>query len=205
MQVIHCLPLSAPTKRLGPGSRQLPRYLSAKRSPDHPMALAPGSVVIVHGHVLLHFQLPCRGGPGLHRPPAQPNLEVKKGSTASRFLLQSQSSRCDAADYPFTAARSGSSPTMDAAVDKLPLDVDKEKIKRKLDVSNIGPNAVLRGIQLTFVGGKLSRVSTYVTLSDLTLLTTDAQLIEPCRTRPSSRPSTTNKPPPPSWPVLLYA
>lgn len=34
------------------------------------------------------------------------------------------------------------------------LHIDKEKLKKQLDVSHIGPNAVLRGIQLTFVGGQ---------------------------------------------------
>ena len=34
-----------------------------------------------------------------------------------------------------------------------PVHVDKEKLKKNLDVSNFDPNAVLRGMQLTLVGG----------------------------------------------------
>lgn len=31
--------------------------------------------------------------------------------------------------------------------------IDKDKLKKELDVSNFDPNAVLRGAQLTLVGG----------------------------------------------------
>lgn len=35
------------------------------------------------------------------------------------------------------------------------LHIDKEKLKKQFDVSHFGLNAVLRGIQLTFVGGEI--------------------------------------------------
>jgi hypothetical protein len=34
------------------------------------------------------------------------------------------------------------------------VDIDKEKLKQKFDISNFDLNAVLRGTQLTLVGGK---------------------------------------------------
>lgn len=32
--------------------------------------------------------------------------------------------------------------------------LDSEAVRERLDVSHFGPNAILRGIQLTFVGGE---------------------------------------------------
>jgi hypothetical protein len=34
------------------------------------------------------------------------------------------------------------------------VDIDKEKLKQKFDISNFDLNAVLRGAQLTLVGGQ---------------------------------------------------
>lgn len=35
----------------------------------------------------------------------------------------------------------------------LPVDIDKEKLKEAFDVSHFDLNAILRGVQLTLVGG----------------------------------------------------
>lgn len=37
--------------------------------------------------------------------------------------------------------------------DHLPVDIDKEKLKKAFDISHFDINAVLRGIQLTLVAG----------------------------------------------------
>lgn len=37
---------------------------------------------------------------------------------------------------------------------ELPVDIDKEKLKKAFDVSHFDINAVLRGAELTLVGGK---------------------------------------------------
>lgn len=36
---------------------------------------------------------------------------------------------------------------------ELPVDIDKEKLKKAFDISHFDLNAVLRGVELTFVGG----------------------------------------------------
>lgn len=36
---------------------------------------------------------------------------------------------------------------------ELPVDVDKEKLKKAFDISHFDLNAILRGIELTLVGG----------------------------------------------------
>lgn len=36
---------------------------------------------------------------------------------------------------------------------ELPVDIDKEKIKKAFDISHFDLNAILRGIELTLVGG----------------------------------------------------
>jgi hypothetical protein len=38
--------------------------------------------------------------------------------------------------------------------------IDKAKLKQRFDISHFDLNAVIRGIQLTLVGGKLVRSST---------------------------------------------
>lgn len=36
---------------------------------------------------------------------------------------------------------------------ELPVDIDKEKLKKAFDISHFDLNAILRGIELTLVGG----------------------------------------------------
>lgn len=38
----------------------------------------------------------------------------------------------------------------------LPLDIDKAQLKKAFDISHFDLNAILRGIELTLVGGRLS-------------------------------------------------
>lgn len=46
-----------------------------------------------------------------------------------------------------------------SSVDKL--HVDKEKLKKSFDLSHFDPNAVIRGAQLTLVGGKMLSIDKY--------------------------------------------
>ena len=47
--------------------------------------------------------------------------------------------------------------------------VDKEKLKQQFDVSHFDPNAVLRGMQLTLVGGKISLLFFFGSTASLTI------------------------------------
>lgn len=80
-------------------------------------------------------------------------------------------------------------------LDKLPLDklpLDKETLKQEFDLSHFDINSVIRGAQLTLVGGKLSK-----TAGDMLFwnrLADCKKLTERSRIRPSSPPITTDKP-----------
>ena len=80
-------------------------------------------------------------------------------------------------------------------VPHIPVEIDKEKLKKAFDVSHFDINAVLRGIQLTLVGGEqiCSRVQ-YITRG----LGTDdrryLQLTGLSRIPVSSHPSITDRP-----------
>lgn len=46
--------------------------------------------------------------------------------------------------------------------------LNEAELKKKLDATNFDPNAILRGAQLTVVGGKLDRLSsTHRSLADI--------------------------------------
>lgn len=38
-----------------------------------------------------------------------------------------------------------------------PVEIDKEKLKKAFDISHFDINAILRGVQLTLVGGTITR------------------------------------------------
>jgi hypothetical protein len=71
-----------------------------------------------------------------------------------------------------------------------PLEIDKEKLKAAFDVSHFDFNAILRGMQLTVVGGSSISPPARLDTPDGELIVA-AQHSELFKTRPSSSPTTT--------------
>jgi len=65
--------------------------------------------------------------------------------------------------------------------------LSQEQLKKKLEVSNFHPNAILRGVQLTIVGGQFPLTGNSTSNAD------DGKLTGRCRILRSSHPSTINK------------
>lgn len=80
-----------------------------------------------------------------------------------------------------------------------PVEIDKEKLKKAFDISHFDINAILRGVQLTLVGGTTWHPPSgqYWSLA----LTRDQQLTGHFRILPCSAPSTIARPRSPSQPV----
>lgn len=75
----------------------------------------------------------------------------------------------------------------------------QEQLKKKLEVSNFTLNAILRGAQLTVVGGRHVRNT-----SQELLLIMESKLFEPCRIRACSHQSIISKLLWPLQPELQY-
>lgn len=73
-----------------------------------------------------------------------------------------------------------------------PVEIDKEKLKKAFDISHFDINAILRGVQLTLVGGTMlhPHAGQYWSLA----LTDTKQLTGPSRILPCSALSTIARP-----------
>lgn len=75
------------------------------------------------------------------------------------------------------------------------LHVDKEKVKEAFDLSHFDVNTVIRGAQLTLVGGKQTRILRRAIQLVMLTMIPSFKPIEPFRTPPSSQTITTARPP----------
>lgn len=73
-----------------------------------------------------------------------------------------------------------------------PIDIDTERLKAKFDLSHFDLNALLRGVQLTFVGGTPSLSGPPSALQPVNL--TRRQQTAPSKTPTSLRTATTSRP-----------
>lgn len=72
----------------------------------------------------------------------------------------------------------------------LPVDIDKEKLKQAFDLSHFDINAILRGAELTLVGGSFAGLHLRYGLGTDSVQPTELSRTQPClQVTTTSRPS----------------